>query len=401
MPALTMPGPGAARHARNVARAEQRNALADGPRPAAELRADVRASCENRPGIYRMIGPGNEVLYVGKSIRIRTRLLSYFRADRGEKAGQIISYTHRIDWEYAPSEFAALLAEMRSIQQWRPPFNVEHKRDRVFCFVKLTREAAPRLLVVREVLDDGATYFGPFRGPARVRAVVREVEDLLELRNCAGPTPMRFADQLDLFQQMMPGGAAADRQPLCMRADVRKCLAPCAARCTRQEYLAQVDLARGFLDGQADIPLTILRQRMDTAADRLHFEYAASLRDRMLRLEEARAELVSLRGMIDSLSFVYEVPGHDGDDRVYVLRRGSIRQESPAPADPGARRDLAERARRLLRRRETFARVAPTQAAEILLLARWFRLRPGELQRVWDLSPASGAGRSARHHAPA
>ena len=47
------------------------------PRPPAELRADVRAACANRPGIYRMMGPGDEVLYVGKSIRVRTRLLSF------------------------------------------------------------------------------------------------------------------------------------------------------------------------------------------------------------------------------------------------------------------------------------------------------------------------------------
>jgi excinuclease ABC subunit C len=356
--------------------------LAARPRPAAELRADVRAGCANRIGIYRMLGPGDDVLYVGKSVRVRSRLLSYFRADRGEKAAEIISHTHRIDWTYAPSEFAALLLEMRCIQDWRPPFNVEHKRDRVFCFVKLTREEAPRLLVVREVLDDGAIYFGPFRGPARVRDVVREIRDLLELRDCSAGTPMRFADQLDLFQQLLPPGGADGGQPLCMRADVRKCLAPCAGRCTRHEYHAQVELARRFLDGDADVPLTILRQRMATAADRLHFEYAAGLRDRMYRLEEARSELVSLRGFIDSLSFVYEVPGADGDDRIYVVRRGSIREEVPTPRDPGARAALMERARRLLRRRESFARVVPTQAAEILLLARWFRLRPCELERT-------------------
>jgi excinuclease ABC subunit C len=349
------------------------------PRPAAELRALVRAGCENRPGVYRMIGPGNDVLYVGKSIRVRTRLLSYFRADRGEKAAEIISHTHHIDWDYAPSEFAALLAEMRAIQRWRPPFNVEHKRDRVFCFVKLTREEAPRLLVVREVLDDGATYFGPFRGPQRVREVIREVIDLLELRDCLGRTPMRFADQLDLFAPPADTGI----QPLCMRADVNKCLAPCAGRCTKQEYSAQVELARRFLDGDADIPLTILRQRMQTAADRLMFEYAGSLRDRMRRLEDARGELLGLRGLIDSLSFVYEVPGHGGADRVYVVRRGSIREDAPLPATAAERAELAERARRLLQRRETFARVEPTQAAEILLLARWFRLRPRELDRTW------------------
>jgi excinuclease ABC subunit C len=357
------------------------------PRAAAELRADVRAGCENRPGVYRMLGPGDEVLYVGKSIRVRTRLLSYFRADRGDKAAEIIRHTHRIDWAYAPSEFAALLLEMRSIQKWRPPFNVEHKRDRAFCFVKMTREEAPRLLVVREVLDDGATYFGPFRGPARVREVVREVRDLLELRDCRGPTPMRFADQLDLF--------GANPQPLCMRADLHRCMAPCAGRCTKDEYMGQVELARRFLDGDADVPLTILRQRMAAAADRLHFEYAAELRNRMQRLEDARAELVSLRGMIESLSFVYEVPGHGGEDRVYVVRRGSIREEVPAPTEPAAREALAERAGRLLQKREVYARVAPTQAAEILLLARWFRLRPHEFQRTWKL-----AGRKALRRLP-
>jgi excinuclease ABC subunit C len=324
-----------------------------------------------------MLGPGDEVLYVGKSIRIRSRLLSYFRADRNEKAAQIISHTHRIEWEYTPSEFAALLLEMRSIQRCRPPFNVEHKRDRAFCFVKLTREEAPRLAVVREVLDDGAVYFGPFRGPQRVREVAREVRDLLELRDCRSGVRMRFADQLDLF--------GADPQPLCMRADLRKCLGPCAGRCTKQEYLAQVELARRFLDGDADVPLTILRQRMAVAADRLHFEYAAELRDRMHRLEDARAELVSLRGFIESLSFVYEVPGTSGEDRVYVVRRGSIREEVAAPADPAARAAFTARAERLLQRTETFARVVPTQAAEILLLARWFRLRPHELRNTWRM----------------
>jgi excinuclease ABC subunit C len=353
------------------------------PRPAAELRAEVRASCENRPGVYRMIGPDSEVLYVGKSVRVRSRLLSYFRADRGEKAAEIISHTHHIEWEYAPSEFASLLLEMRSIQKWRPPFNVEHKRDRFFCFVKLTREAAPRIITVREVLDDGAVYFGPFRGPRRVRDVVREIRDLLELRDCVAGTRMRFADQLDLFQELLPESAAAAIQPLCVRADLKRCLAPCAARCTRTEYVAQVDLARRFLEGDADVPLTILRIRMSSAADRLQFEYAAELRNRMQRLEEARAELVALRGMIESLTFVYGVTGHGGENRIYIVRRGSIREEHPLPPPSAERTQLLERAGRILNRREMNGRVAPTQAAEILLLTRWFRLRPQELQRTW------------------
>jgi excinuclease ABC subunit C len=104
-----------------------------------------------------MIGPADEVLYVGKSIRLRARLLSYFRADRGDKAAEIIGHTHRIEWDYAPSEFASLLLEMRAIRRWRPRYNVEHKRERFYCFVKLTREAAARLLVVHDADEDGAT----------------------------------------------------------------------------------------------------------------------------------------------------------------------------------------------------------------------------------------------------
>jgi len=340
------------------------------------LRAAVRAGCEKRPGIYWMIGPGGEVLYVGKSREVRTRLLSYFRASPNEKAAEIVSHTHEIGWEYVPSEFAAVVLEMRSIQRWRPPFNVEHRRDRAFCFVKLTRESAPRLLTVREVRPDAARYFGPFRGPERVRGMVRELGDLLELRDCAAGTPMVFADQLDLF--------AGERTPLCLRAQVHKCLAPCAGRCTRSSYLTQVELAQRFLEGDAEPPVRILRQRLQHAVERLRFEYAASLRDRIARLEEAAWELHSLHGTIDRLTFAYQVTGRGGDDRVYLIRRGRIREERAAARTPEEQAALLADAQRLLTRPEYHdTAVEPTQAAEILLLARWFQVHPEERGHCW------------------
>ena len=347
------------------------------PRAAADLRVDVRAAAENRPGVYRMIGPGDDVLYVGKSIRVRSRLLSYFRADPQDKAAEIIRNTHRIEWEYVPSEFAAVLHEMRCIQQWRPPYNVEHKRDRAYCFVKITREAAPRLLAVGEVARDGAQYFGPFRGRQHVRETLREVVDLLELRDCASSTIVRFADQLDLFD--------TDHTPLCLRADLRRCLAPCAGRCTKSEYLEHVELAERFLEGDADLPLTILRRRMQNAVDRLQYEYAAELRDRMFRLDEARHELIALRGTIESLTFLYRPTAYGMDERVYIVRRGSIIAERPAPKTGDEEEALRAEAKTMLTKRlYASAAVQPTQVAEILLLARWFRLRPDELQRTWS-----------------
>src|SRR5690606_17043826 len=97
----------------------------------------------------------------------------------------IIANTHRIEWEYVPNPFAALLVEMRAIRRSRPPFNVQHKRDRSWGFIALTAEAAPRLLVVREPRADRSLYFGPVQGPARMRPVVRDIADALELRDCA------------------------------------------------------------------------------------------------------------------------------------------------------------------------------------------------------------------------
>ena len=341
---------------------------------AVELRNRVRAGAENRPAVYRMLGPNDEIIYVGKSISLRNRLLSYFRADRGEKATEIISHARRIEWDYVPSEFAALLTEMRLIQTYRPIFNVEHKRDRNFCFIKLTRDEAPRLMTVVHVLNDGAEYFGPFRGRAMVRDVVREVSDALEMRDCAPSVKLRFADQMDLFEP--------DNTPKCIRADVHKCLAPCAGRCTRTEYLGRVLEARKFLTGDIHKPLSVLNERMQQAATRLQFEYAAQLRDRAYKLEEARYELMAARSSIEALTFLYRVAGRNGDDRYYAIKRGAIKAEFKAPRTAEDGEALRKEAKRLLARREYGTTVSARDVHEVLLVARWFRLRPQELENV-------------------
>jgi len=343
----------------------------------AELRDHVREHARDRPGVYRMIGPSGEVLYVGKSVRVRTRLLSYFRARRGEKAAEIIGHAHGIEWDYVPNEFAALLTEMRQIKRWRPIYNVEHKRDRQYCFIKCTREAAPRLLLVGDVADDGALYYGPFRGRARVREAIRELSDLLELRDCRATTRMRFADQLELFR--------LEASPLCYRGEIGRCLAPCAGRCTQSEYHARVDLACQFLEGRADTPLTVLRERMMRAAERLQFEYAAALRDRAERLDGVRRELLALRGSIQSMTYLYRVPAHEGPDRLYLIRNGLVRAEFDWPQTPDDAARVAETIREELSRVEpSLLPVSSHQAAEILLVARWFRLNPEERSRLMD-----------------
>src|SRR3954465_3592779 len=103
----------------------------------AVMRSTVRESAADRPGVYRMLSSDGEIVYVGKSKRVRTRLLSYFGCAAEGKGARILRDAVQIEWEYMPSEFAALLEELRLIKRFRPRFNVAMKRDgRNYCFIK-------------------------------------------------------------------------------------------------------------------------------------------------------------------------------------------------------------------------------------------------------------------------
>ncbi len=359
-------------------------ALALVPRrtPPAQLRAmrdHVRAGAADRPGIYRMIAADGEVVYVGKSKRLRTRLLSYFRASfPAEKGARIVREASAIEWEYVPSEFAALLAEMRAIKRHRPRLNVAMKRDaRHFAFIKLTGGAAPKLLAVRGPSgDDSAIYYGPFHGARQLQESLRELSDALGLRDCRLTQRVVYADQEELF-------GALSRTPGCIRLEIGRCLGPCAGACTASAYGERVRMARAFLDGESDGPLAALRADMEGSAERLEFERAASLRDKLGRLEALREQFARLRFAVESLSFAYPVPGFDGDDRVYLIRRGRVRGERPAPRTRAERRALAAHAAEVFGAADPAgARVPTHEIDELMLLSSWFRAHPDELARA-------------------
>ena len=343
--------------------------------PTCALREHVRTHAENRPGVYQMLGDDGSPLYVGQSIRVRTRLLSYFRAPAGEKAARLIHETGRIRWEYIPNEFSTLVREMRLIQRWQPRFNSQHKRKRMYAFVKLTREPAPRILPVTRAVPDGSLYFGPFPAVGNVGRTVRDLAHALGLRDCPGATPVFFDDQLEVFGE--------GRTPLCIRAELGTCLAPCCGGTSSKAYQSQVVAARGFLEGRSHAPLALLKSRIESAVGRLDFEYAARVRDRMGRLKAFQEHLAAFRDRMESLTFLYRVPGFGGDSRLYLIRRGRLRGEFPYPTTAGARREIDEAVESVYRAPAAGpASLAPHDAAEILLVARWFELRPKELKHT-------------------
>ncbi|AHG91437.1 UvrB/UvrC protein [Gemmatirosa kalamazoonensis] len=350
----------------------------------AGLRALVRAGAEDRPGVYRMIGADGDVIYVGKSKRVRSRLLSYFRGSYpADKGARIVREAWTIEWEYVPSEFGALLHELRLIKKLRPRFNVMLKRDAEhWVFIRLTRGAAPKLQVVRDGgRDEPGMWYGPYQGFDRVTEAVRELSDVLGLRDCANDVKMRFADQQELFPDAL--AQIAPRTPRCIRHEIRKCLGPCVAACSHDEYDERVALARAFLDGVDDAPIVTLRSRMEECAEALDFERAALLRDKVRRLEGLRDQFERMRYATETLSFLYTVPGHGGEDRTYLIRRGRVRGEMAAPRRPRDRELARERVAAVFDAPEPRgAAVSPHEVDELLLLSSWFRRFPDELART-------------------
>lgn len=347
------------------------------------MRGLVCSDAEDRPGVYRMVAADGEILYVGKSKRVRTRLLSYFRcAYPDEKGARILREAQGIEWEYAPSEFAALLGELRLIKRVRPRFNVAMKRDaRHYAFIKITRAPAPKLLVVRgSGSEDGGVYYGPFQSASRLNDAVRELNDALGLRDCSLDTRMHFSDQRDLFDaELFP----LARTPKCIRHEIAKCLGPCVGACSVGEYDERVLLARAFLDGSDDGPLDSLRARMEEASERLEFERAAAYRNKLHRLEVVRAQFARLRYAVETLSFVYSVPGAEGADRLYLVRRGRVRAEHPAPRTARDRARVAADLETIFGPVERASSAIPThEIDELLLLSSWFRRFPDELERT-------------------
>jgi excinuclease ABC subunit C len=349
------------------------------------LKALVRAEAADLPGVYRMLGADGEVIYVGKAKKVRTRLLSYFRGVYpDDKSARILRDSCHIEWEYTPSEFAALLLELRLIKRWRPRYNVLMKRDaRHWSFIKLTKGPAPKLHVVRGSTGstDGGVYYGPFRGAQGVTEAVRELSDAFGLRDCAQATPMRFADQGELFVPELV--QLASRSPRCIRHEIKKCLGPCVAGCTTREYAARVRLAKRFLEGADDGPLADMREQMDALSEAMEFERAAALRDKVYRLEALQAQFERLRFAVETLSFAYVVPGHAAEDRVYLVRRGRVRAELARPHGADDSAGLCELARDVFVPRERAGAAVPThEVDELLLLSWWFRHRPDELART-------------------
>jgi excinuclease ABC subunit C len=341
-----------------------------------QLRRRVRALAENRPAVYQMFDATGRVLYVGKAKRLRTRLLTYFRASYpDDKAARILYAASDIRWDYVPSEFAAYLGELRQIRKLRPYFNHKGNYTRRSVLIKIAGGPAPRVYGGGTVAREDIRCYGPFQSMGRMLEAVRTLNDLLGLRDCVQSTPVVFAGQEDLF--------AEPRQAGCMRHEFGFCSGPCAGFVAERDYRSRVDTAMAFLEGRTLQPIDRVVVAMQEAAGQAEFELAARWRSKFEQLEWLLAATSRARTAIDLLTFVYRDTGDFGDDRVYVLRRGVVRASFPYPATP-----IEHEAFRGVMAQEINHPPPPTgplpldSLDEVLLMMAWFRAHPEALRRT-------------------
>jgi excinuclease ABC subunit C len=374
----------AARRAKKPALATQLDLAVGAPdADVARLKAQVRETTRNVPGVYLMRGAHGEVLYVGKSTQVRTRLLSYFRLPWPEhRHARLLRETARIEWEPLPSEFAALLREVRLIRTHLPRYNVRSARplDK-WWVITIARGPAPRLRIQRASAAarsrDVAQMIGPFAARRPLQEALRVLNDALGLRDCSDRVKMHTRDVAELFEESHP---ALQRTPACHRYETKRCLGPCVGAPSEYEYRTQLSRAKAVLEGRDDSPHQQLVREMAVASAALSYERAGWLRDRLTALQELDAQLARVREALTRPSFVYAVPGRDADDRLYLVRHGRVVAEARC-SEPAAVNGLQSL--------ESGAVQSPTgamvdQLDELLLIESWFRGRNGESALVAD-----------------
>ncbi len=232
------------------------------------LRAEV-AALPTRPGVYTFRDAAGSVLYVGKAANLRSRVRSYFGAPRSleGKTRNLARKIAAIEYVTTQTEQDALHLEATLVKRHQPLFNVRLKDDKHYPYLKIDlNEPWPRVTITRRVHNDGARYFGPYASAKSVRTSLDLVKKLFPWRSC---------------DKVITG---TDPRP-CLEYYIRRCIAPCTAYCTEDEYREVINQTMLFLDGKSNEVASQLRSAMTEAAEQLDFERAAKLRDQIEAVE--------------------------------------------------------------------------------------------------------------------
>jgi excinuclease ABC subunit C len=240
------------------------------------------AQLTTQPGVYRMYGGGEALLYVGKARNLKKRVASYFlRASGSPRIEAMVAQIRRIEVTVTHTEDEALVLEASLIKQLAPRYNVSLRDDKSFPYLVITgNHAYPRIAFHRGAKDPAHRYFGPYPSAGAVRETLVTLQKLFRLRPCS-----------DSF--------FAHRTRPCLQHQIRRCSAPCVANISEAEYARDVTHGVQLLEGKGDELSGRLASEMEQASTRLDFEGAARLRDQIAALHRLQSDRALASGSRD------------------------------------------------------------------------------------------------------
>ena len=231
------------------------------------------------PGCYLMKNREGTIIYVGKAVNLKNRVRSYFRDTvHTPKVDAMIAHIDDFDILLCETNLEALILECNLIKLHKPYYNILLKDDKHYPYLKVDmRQPFPRLELCRKLEQDGARYFGPYIGAGAVRQVLEAVRDVFPLRSC---------------RQVLP--PKTEKRP-CVNYDIGRCMAPCAGKCTEEQYRTMMEGVLRFLNGDYESVIRSLRKDMEEAADAMRYEKAARIRDKIKDVEGMMERQIALR----------------------------------------------------------------------------------------------------------
>ncbi|HEV7204336.1 MAG TPA: DEDD exonuclease domain-containing protein [Jatrophihabitans sp.] len=268
-----------------------------------------------RPGVYIFRDAQGRPLYVGTSRNLRSRVRQYFVAsETRSRMGEMVGLAERVDPIECAHTLEAQVRELRLIAAHKPRYNKRSKFPERSVWLKLTVEPYPRLSIVRDRRDDGASYLGPLRTQRQAEAVRDAIHDAVPLRQCS--------DRLSLRRVV---------RAACVLAGIGRCGAPCEGNMSPQQYAALVGLVASAWVGDVRPLVEPLERKIAALAETQRYEQAGVLRDRISTVVQACARMQRLASLRAVAELVGARPDGDGGWEISIVRAGRLAAAGHAP----------------------------------------------------------------------
>jgi len=340
-----------------------------------EIRIRLRENCPQAPGVYGMVSPAGQLIYVGMSCNLQKRLQSYFSSKVSQTKERRIGHrSTTLIWQASAHDLIARLRERELIRLYRPNYNVQgHPTRMKLGYITLVDQPAAAFSLQSRLPRKHQGVWGPLPVTSFLRRAVGELNHHFQLRDCPRETLMVFRGEV--------ASESGHPAKACIRADLKTCLAPCISACSKTQYSRMVAGAKKFLDGDSRKTLSQIAEEMRAAVAERKYERAAMLRDRMQALERIDLHLRRFHDWSSLANFVYPIHSYL-DEAVWwlIVVRGTVVELVPQPRSREEKQAIFEHLTSLENQIETSRRksevTGPDDFESSRLLHRWFRHFP-------------------------